>query len=246
MARQKSKCCSVGVFKYLFHVFNILFLVSGLNVLVVAIWSVFWRYHLVSVQETPTYAIIVHVLLLIGILICIINIMGYVGVWKENRCTIFCYTFLLILVFLAEICIGMMSFFYKNQIPAEMELNLNSTFVNRYGVDHRPTEAIDYIQKKMRCCGAIRFEDWKASQWYLLSNNSNILVPDSCCRSPSLNCGRRTHPSNIFYNGCIYRLKSEIRDHLSIVQWITFFIAGLQFFGILLSCVLCVRIKHVY
>ena len=146
--------------------------------LVVAIWSIFWRYHYVDAQETPIYAIIVHVLLLIGILICIINIMGYVGVWKENRCTIFCvsfalangmyvnspkrfsagtlvlfstlqYTFLLILVFLAEICVGMMSLFYKHQIPREMELNLNSTFVNRYGVDHKPTEAIDYIQKKV-------------------------------------------------------------------------------------------------
>ncbi len=67
---------------------------------------------------------------------------------------------------------------------------------------------------QLRCCGAVRFEDWKASRWYSLNKNRTLTVPDlcarkhnkaakvpeSCCKSASLNCGCSDHPNNIFYN----------------------------------------------
>lgn len=72
-----------------FNIIKIFFLqVSGLGVLAIGVWSIFWRYHLVLIQVTLTYAVIVYTLLVIGVLITIVNIIGYIGVWKENRCTI--------------------------------------------------------------------------------------------------------------------------------------------------------------
>lgn len=54
---------------------------------------------------------------------------------------------------------------------------------------------------QFKCCGALRFEDWVVSEWHkdenVLKNGS--LVPDSCCKTPTLLCGRRDHPSNIHY-----------------------------------------------
>lgn len=66
----------------------IFFQISGLGLLAVGVWSIFWRYHLVQVQVTHVYAFIVYTVLVIGVLITIVNIIGYIGVWKENRCTI--------------------------------------------------------------------------------------------------------------------------------------------------------------
>lgn len=57
------------------------------------------------------------------------------------------------------------------------------------------------FSSQFKCCGALRFEDWVVSEWHkdenVLENGS--LVPDSCCKTPTLLCGRRDHPSNIHY-----------------------------------------------
>lgn len=52
---------------------------------------------------------------------------------------------------------------------------------------------------QFKCCGAIRHEDWKASVWLRVSQGEKRLVPDSCCKTVSLKCGIRDHPSNIHY-----------------------------------------------
>lgn len=42
-----------------------------------------------------------------------------------------------------------MAYIYKEDMPKEMELNLNSTFVNRYSLQEKQTESIDYIQRRV-------------------------------------------------------------------------------------------------
>ena len=43
-------------------------------------------------------------------------------------------------------------------------------------------------------------------------------MPDSCCKTVSLGCGSRDHPSNIHYTGCRHPLGRELGRHLA---WLT-------------------------
>jgi hypothetical protein len=59
---------------------------------------------------------------------------------------LFQYTFALLLVFLLEAMVGVMSFLYEPHVEEELRLNLNSTFVENYKVDDSKTSAIDLMQ----------------------------------------------------------------------------------------------------
>ena len=111
----------------------------------------------------------------------------------------------MILVFLLETTVGSMSYIYDTQVQSELNRTLNDTFLNNYGFHKGRTLAIDRMQQDYKCCGAVRFEDWKGSMWIRsrrkdkLTLPENRLVPDSCCFTETELCGVRDHPSNIPY-----------------------------------------------
>lgn len=129
----------------------------------------------------------------------------------------FQYMFILILVFLLETTVGSMSYVYDTQVEKELNRTLNNTFLSSYGVHNAKTRAIDEMQQEYKCCGAIRFEDWREGTWIrsrrkdLLMPPLGRLVPDSCCFSQTELCGQRDHPSNIPYTvSC---------DFMQLINW---------------------------
>ncbi|KAF0042887.1 hypothetical protein F2P81_004224 [Scophthalmus maximus] len=72
--------------------------------------------------------------------------------------------------------------------------------------------------QQFKCCGSNSSADWASSIWIRSRDSDNREVPDSCCKSPTELCGRRSHPSNIYkveiigmvFTCCLYRsLKAE-------------------------------------
>jgi hypothetical protein len=59
------------------------------------------------------------------------------------------YTFALLLIFLLEAMVGIMSFLYEPHIEEELRLNLNNTFIENYKMDDRKTSAIDRMQMEV-------------------------------------------------------------------------------------------------
>lgn len=52
---------------------------------------------------------------------------------------------------------------------------------------------------QLQCCGVKSFEDWQYSVWKQETGEKPVRVPDTCCLSPNINCGKSIHPSNIYY-----------------------------------------------
>ncbi|PNF35076.1 hypothetical protein B7P43_G09478 [Cryptotermes secundus] len=155
------------------------------------------------------------------------------------------YTFALLLVFLLEAMVGVMSFLYEPHVEEELRLNLNSTFVENYKMDDSKTSAIDLMQIEYKCCGANQFEDWRYSRWQKENLSEGLKVPNSCCKTITPQCGKSDHPSNIYYTGCRHRLADEIRDHLIILSAVGLGICVLQIFGMIFSCCLYIKLKDV-
>lgn len=109
------------------------------------------------------------------------------------------YIFLLLLIFLIEAMVGILAYMYQEHVETELKMNLNTTMLTTYKMDDSKTAAIDFLQEKFSCCGAESFSDWKFSNWSLQNLTDGNKVPDSCCKTVTLHCGRRNHPSNINY-----------------------------------------------
>lgn len=130
------------------------------------------------------------------------------------------------------------------------------------------------MQIEYKCCGAIRFEDWRSSFWFqqneslpIIRPHGHRLVPDSCCITITANCGKRDHPSNIPYTvsntpmliryckliwfyfvlfqGCIYRFTEELRQQLVIIGAIGLGICSINVIGMILACCLFAKLSEV-
>ncbi|EEB18165.1 CD151 antigen, putative [Pediculus humanus corporis] len=243
--RHESECCNVFFLNYVLHIFNIIFVTAGFSVLAVGVWSVIEKHKYVSLLTSVTYPMSSYVLIGAGCLVLVVAVIGCFGVIKENRCLLLIYTFLLLFIFLLEAMVGTLAYIYEEQVEAELKLNLNSTFLDNYKIDADKTKAIDDMQIEFKCCGAVRFEDWRYSKWFHQSRKtSNNLVPDSCCKTPSLNCGVRDHPSNIQYKGCLNQLSKEVKSHLVIISSVGLGICVLQIFGVIFSFCLYIKLKN--
>ncbi|XP_062563012.1 CD151 antigen-like [Armigeres subalbatus] len=246
-----SDCCSINFVKYVLHIFNIIFFMSGLVIMGITVWTVFWKHQYISLLSTTNYAIGTYSLLAAGLLALIGGIIGCCGVWREQRPMLLLYTFILLFVFLLEAIVGGLAYLYETQIELELQHSLNSTFMEQYGVSVRQTEAIDRMQQEFGCCGAVRFEDWRYSVW-LRSRRKDLIrptegrrVPDSCCISMTPKCGLSDGPSNIPYTGCIYKMADDLKHHLILLGAIGLGICVIQVFGMILSCCLYVKLKDV-
>ncbi|PBC34268.1 Tetraspanin-11 [Apis cerana cerana] len=265
-------CCSVNFLKYVLHIYNVVLFLSGLVVGGIGIWTVISKHNYVSLMTTSTYPTLAYALIVAGALAVVGSWLGCGGVTSENRCVLLIYVFVVMLVFVLEAGVGALARLYEEQVGPELKMNLNRTFLENYAVRRRETSAIDQMQIEFKCCGALRFEDWVVSEWHkdenVLKNGS--LVPDSCCKTPTLLCGRRDHPSNIHYTvsidfqpanifaniivtlldlkrrkiGCIYKFLETTKDHLIILGAVGLGLSVLELFGIVLGSCLYIKLRH--
>ncbi|XP_076375740.1 CD151 antigen isoform X1 [Megalopta genalis] len=239
-------CCSVNFLKYVLHIYNVVLFLSGLVVGGIGIWTVISKHSYVSLMTTSTYPTLAYALIIAGVLAVIGSWLGCGGVTSENRCVLLMYVFVVMLVFLQEVGVGVLSRLYEEQVGPELKTNLNTTFLENYSVYSTETAAIDQMQIEFKCCGALRFEDWLMSEW---RKDENVLkdlrlVPDSCCKTPTHLCGRRDHPSNIHYTGCIYKFLETTKDHLIILGAVGLGLSVLELFGIVLGSCLYIKLRH--
>ncbi|XP_076310725.1 CD151 antigen-like isoform X1 [Tachypleus tridentatus] len=236
-------CCSVSFLKYVLYVFNVLFFFAGWAVLGVGLWTVIDKHHYVNLLATSTYAATSYILIIAGITVLFVTVIGCIGVRQEDRCLLLIYTFMLLLIFLLEAVAGIIAYVYQEQVRSELAVYMNGTFNSYYYFDQGRTDAIDSLQRKYKCCGALDFEDWHYSRWLKENPDVKNKVPDSCCITETPSCGVRDHPSNIHDDSCIGALEKEIKDHLNILGAVGLGFCFVQVFGMIISCCLYISIR---
>ncbi|KAB0799823.1 hypothetical protein PPYR_07703 [Photinus pyralis] len=233
------------LFSLLFEIHSLYFqhYIPGLAIVGVGVWTIADRYKYVELLSTVTYPVITYFLLGAGGLVLLVTLMGCCAIWFNNRPYLICYIFLLSFIFLTEIMVGVLAYIYQEQVQNELELNLNTTCLSNYRIDEQKTEAIDFLQEKFHCCGVLSFEDWKYSVWRKQNLSGDNLVPDSCCKTITPNCGAIIRPSNINYNSCLTKMADHMRGHLFILCVVGLGICCIQIFGIIFSCQLYFKLK---
>uniref|UniRef100_A0A182YE10 Uncharacterized protein n=1 Tax=Anopheles stephensi TaxID=30069 RepID=A0A182YE10_ANOST len=124
--------------------------ISGLVIIGVTLWTIFWKHQYISLLSTTNYVIGTYALLAAGLLAVVGGVLGCCGVWHEQRGVLVLYTFVLLIVFLLEFIVGGLAYLYETQIETELQHTLNATFMEHYGVSEQQTKAVDSLQQERR------------------------------------------------------------------------------------------------
>ncbi|XP_032124432.1 tetraspanin-11 isoform X2 [Sapajus apella] len=163
----------------------------------------------------------------------------------------FWYFCLLLVIFLVELVAGVLAHVYYQRLSDELKQHLNQTLTKNYGQPGATqiTASVDRLQQDFKCCGSTSSADWQRSTYILSREAEGRWVPDSCCKTVVVRCGRRAHPSNIYKveGGCLTKLEQFLADHLLLMGAVGIGVACLQICGMVLTCCLHRRLqRHFY
>ncbi|CAM9468205.1 CD151 antigen-like [Lampetra fluviatilis] len=239
--------CGTVCLKYLLFIFNFIFWLAGCGVMAVGIWTLVEKADYISLLASSTFAATAYILVIAGAVVMVTGALGCCAVVKERKAFLQAYFILLLLIFLLEIIAGVLAYIYHQQLSLELHQHLNSTMVENYQQDQqdRVTSAVDKLQQEFKCCGSKNYQDWASSRYIRSAASNDRLVPDSCCKTRTPSCGKRTHPSNIYNveGGCITKLEKFLSDHLLIIGAVGIGVACLQVLGMIFTCCLYRKLK---
>ncbi|XP_072164745.1 tetraspanin-5-like [Diadema setosum] len=172
--------------KYTIFSFNVIFWLCGAAILGFGVWGLVSKSvasveaiaQEVGISMDPMYGFII-----IGGIIFLLAFLGCIGSLRENTCLLKFYVLLLILIFLAEITIGVLAYVYQDKFVQVIDSWVERTLVN-YFDDPDSQFLMDNMQEGLECCGIDSPNDWQLNIYFNCSSKaqSRCSVPFSCCK----------------------------------------------------------------
>lgn len=218
--------------KYLLFVFNLIFAISGLAILVIgAIIQDFYSGY--SDFLHGKFFVGPVLLIIVGVIIFIVAFFGCCGAIKENHCMIMTFAALLLVIFGLELAGGITGYVLRDDVEDMLENTFNKT-MQQYSTNKEIAKTWDIMQHDLRCCGQTGPEDWKE----VFRNDT---LPDTCCAS--------INPCNMhdsYQNGCLQIFQKEVENYALILGGVGIGVACIQLFGVILACCLGNSIRKEY
>ncbi|KAM4048126.1 CD63 antigen [Anomaloglossus baeobatrachus] len=224
--------------KYLVFFFNFLFWICGCALIGLGIY-VLVQVHNPQVFKNASIFGPPIVIIAVGVVIFFISFFGCCGAAKENYCMVTTFAVLLGLIFLVEIAAAIAGYVYRNQVQNAFSDTITDGMKN-YNSSTEAKKGIDDLQKSFQCCGANNFTDWKNYDPFKGTND----VPDSCCKTPSTNCGKNL--TNIYTVGCVPQIENMLKTRIGIIAGVALGIAFFEILGIVFACCLMKGIRSGY
>ncbi len=230
--------CASGCIKYLLFIFNFLFALGGLAIL---ICGILLRVAISDVKapnfEIPT-SMPITVLIIVGAVIFIIAFFGCCGAIRESHCMIVTFAVLLLTLLVIQVAVAVYAFiqFKGDDSKGKIE-NVVHDMIKTYYVDKSHQDAVNAMQSFAQCCGYNSYRD------YTDDANGNGSIPYSCC---NFNEGKTCTVDQIQFNeGCkgkVYTLYKKFSNGLA---GLAIGIAVIELIGIIFSFCLANSIRNV-
>lgn len=249
-----SDCCSCtrSWVKTFLIFFTAIILIIALALLSLGSYFIIMRLSFVPILVGEVAYVNHFLLFVIGILLIIACVIGFVGVSKKDVQLLTAYAGLLTCVLLVQIATGILALCYSELFQDWFALRLRTTMQTRYTpVESDIFSAVDHVQQKFKCCGSTGYNDWRMSSFQNSSANTKpdffgygIRTPDSCCIRRTDDCGFIPHPSNIYHQGCIYSIFNRLRDRYYIICVVVLTLIAVELTGVLLACCYAQALKQ--
>jgi len=233
MAGENSSKC----IKYLMFIFNFLFWLSGLALIIIGsyIKSKYGDY-LSYGEESSKFASVSVFIIIVGVIVFVIGFLGCCGAIKENYCMITTFAILLGVIFILEIIAGALGFAYRKQVEAEVGKSLDDA-VTKYFNEDQPgaKELLDWAQQKFECCGRNTSTEYKT------------VVNGTCANGGVPSCYSGDSCSGTKYTeGCEVKFTNFVRHNLAVIGAVALGIAFIQLLGIVFACCLMKAVRDSY
>uniref|UniRef100_A0A3B3YP06 Tetraspanin-33 n=1 Tax=Poecilia mexicana TaxID=48701 RepID=A0A3B3YP06_9TELE len=171
-------------------------------------------------------------LIVVGLLMFLITFLGCFGALRNATCLLKMFLTILAVVLVLQVAAGAVTYVMERTEMLMMKA------VVRYREDRDLENAIDFVQKKFRCCGVENYKDWSRNVYFECSESNPSLevcgVPFSCCvhlqNQTVLNtmCGygmqqqqEAAARQHIFTAGCLQRIVLWAQKNLLLVAGLT-------------------------
>lgn len=245
--------CGMNVLKILLFIFNFIFWLLGIALLAVGIWSRVDGASWESLLQESTVLNAANLMIAAGVIVAVIGFLGCCGAIKKSECMLISYSILIFLIFILEIGAGIFAYTKRNDVQIELQDNLGEIINKSYKQDTKSddamTEAVDWFQQNVKCCGSDNPRDWEKSAWFKKQTVPKKFVPESCCKTPAKNCNSGklvalNTTGKIYTTGCVVAGKNFAKDHLWKIGGAAVGIGIVQLFGIVFAICLCKAIRQ--
>ncbi|WAR00952.1 TSN3-like protein [Mya arenaria] len=230
--------CSGTFSKIALSVIGFLFWGAAAGLIFLGAW-VFKTYKHYNELTTANLTLIpALIVIIVGVILFFLGCMGCCAAFKENKCLLAVFFSLMLVILTALVMAGVLGYVFRNNLESSVKDGLTQA-LNKYPKLENETntekDQIDYLQKKMKCCGISNYTDWK--------NTTRVTVPQSCCINGTKCDVLKT--SNLYKQGCLKQLEDEFVKNLKYVAGVAITFAVIMLLGMMCSCVLLCKRKEV-
>ncbi|XP_055690518.1 tetraspanin-7 [Lutzomyia longipalpis] len=234
------RSCGMNFIKTILFIFNFIFAISGLGVLiagalVLADVGEFSHFIEGRVVAPPI------VLIVVGALVFLVASLGCYGAIRESPPLLTLFAVCLAIIFIVELAVGIAAIAFKSDLEQAIRTTLQKSIRNSNAED---LSAWDNVQKKLHCCGLDGPADW-------VDLSRDRYLRPSCCRpeyidAQSKDCRNALplHKDKYYQDGCADKLKMRVDSNASILIGVGIGIAFIQILGIILACLLANAIRN--
>ncbi|CAH0556036.1 unnamed protein product [Brassicogethes aeneus] len=229
--------CGMTFIKYLLFVFNLIFAISGIGIIVAGavVLSDVADFHHFADNDLLGPPI---VLIVAGAIVFVVAFLGCFGAIRESYNLLISFAVLLLVIFVIELACGIAAAVYKTDFQGTFKNTLKQSMAN-YSENEVERIAWNNVHKKFKCCGVSGFTDWQSQN-----------MPLSCCHSmrdrndpTSQYCSQNGAGPYYFNVGCFDKLEMKIQSNTKIVIGVGIGIAFIELIGVFLACWLAHTIK---
>lgn len=237
MARHLQTTVAVKCMKTLLMVFNIIFWITGIVLLVLGIWMKISLHQFMELSENFSNAV-PYTFVATGAAIVLVGFSACCCTVKGQPILLYMLSAFLALVFLLEMGASIAGYVFRDNIESGFLTGLTKS-VHNFGKRDVRDQNINSLQSTVGCCGIYNYTDWFDTPW---ANHSNV-VPASCCTNATF-CHNQpvSDYSLIYHDGCYQKVVVFMRKNLSAIGGVALGIAFFQLLGVILSCCLA---KHI-
>ncbi|KAJ7993280.1 hypothetical protein DPEC_G00270800 [Dallia pectoralis] len=176
-------------------------------------------------------------LICVGSLMLAITFFGCFGAVRNGTCLLKIFLGILVAILILQIVLAVLGYLFNDQILDRTDVFMQKAIV-RYREDLDLENVIDFVQKKLQCCGIHTYKDWSNNVYFRCSEENQSLeacgVPFSCCirlRNETVfntMCGYVTQNMNpgsaeriVYTSGCLDKVAWWMKQNLFLVGGIT-------------------------
>merc|ERR1712110_535399 len=154
-------------------------------------------------------------IIILGAIIFVVAFFGCCGAIKHNKCMLWTYSFLLLLLLIAQIATVIAVYHWAGSLSPAIKTNMQEAMKNYGALDHHGVDFTwDNVQTGLQCCGVNTWTDWQNVTTRGLQTEA---VPDSCCRNRQEGCGKNATEANVYNQGCYDTFSRTLTDNINYI-----------------------------